>query len=123
MAGELREMAAARWELARLELETNLLAAKHLAISWSLAAIMALTALPLLLASLAETLDGCCDITRRDWLWLFGAALLVLAAGAGYLAWRSFRRRFVGLEETLDELREDLVWLREKCHGTQSDPK
>jgi len=78
------------------------------------AVIMGLTALPLLAVSLAETLDGCGHIARRDWLWIFGAGLLILALGSGYLAWRRFRRRFVGLEETLEELREDIVWLREK---------
>lgn len=114
MAGEFREMAAARWELARLELEADLLSAKRLAITWLAAAVLALTALPLLAVSLAEKLDGCCDISRRDWLWIFAAGLLILALGSGYLAWRRFRRRFVGLEETLEELREDIVWLREK---------
>ena len=39
--------------------------------------------------------------------------LLVAAALVAWLAWRRFRRRFVGLEETLEELREDLVWLQE----------
>jgi hypothetical protein len=114
VAGEVREMATARWELARLELEADLLSAKRLAMTWLAAAIMALTALPLLAVGLAESLDGCCDIARRDWLWIFGAGLLILAVGSGYLAWRRFRRRFVGLEETLEELREDLLWLREK---------
>jgi hypothetical protein len=29
------------------------------------------------------------------------------------LAWRSFRRRFTGLRETFEELREDTVWIGE----------
>ena len=41
----------------------------------------------------------------------------VLALAAGYCAWRRFRRRFIGLRETLEELREDLVWLQEKAEG------
>lgn len=114
MTSELREMAMARWELARLEIEADLLSTKRLVTAWLVAAIMALTSLPLLAVALAETLDGCCDIARRDWLWIFAAGLLILALAGGYLAWRRFRRRFVGLEETLEELREDIVWLREK---------
>lgn len=115
VTGELREMAVARWELARLELEADLLSTKRLATTWLMAAVMALTSLPILVVALAETLDGCCGIARRDWLWIFAAGLLILALSSGYFAWRRFRRRFVGLEETLEELREDIVWLREKC--------
>lgn len=118
LGGELREMAAARWELARLELQSDLLAAKRLAVAWLMAAVMALTALPLAAVSLAETLDGCFDITRGGWLSLFAGVLLFLALAGGYLAWRRFRRRFVGLQETLEELREDLLWLRERKAGS-----
>jgi hypothetical protein len=28
-----------------------------------------------------------------------------------------FRRRFVGLQQTLEELREDLEWVKEKMKG------
>ena len=42
-----------------------------------------------------------------------GAMLLLLAPLVGWLAWRRFRRRFLGLEQTIEELREDAAWLRE----------
>ena len=114
LGGELREMAAARWELARLELQADLRATKQLAIAWLAAAVMALTALPLAAVWLAEALDGCGHIARREWLLIFAGGLLVLALTGGQLAWRRFRRRFLGLQETLEELHEDLVWLGEK---------
>ena len=117
LGGELREMAPQRWELARLELQADLLSAKRLALAWLAAAVMVLTALPILVICLAEALDGCGDITRGGWLLTFGGGLLILAVAGGYLAWRRFRRRFVGLQETLEELREDLVWLQEKGEG------
>jgi uncharacterized membrane protein YqjE len=42
------------------------------------------------------------------------AVLLVLVASlTGWRAWRTFRRRFIGFEETLEELREDAEWIRE----------
>jgi hypothetical protein len=113
LGGELREMAAQRWELARLELEADCRSAQRLAIAWLAAAIMTLTALPLLAVSAADALDGWGDIARVGWLLIFAGALLVLALAIGVLAWRRFRRRFIGLQETLEELREDLVWLRE----------
>jgi hypothetical protein len=113
LTAELREMAKARWELARLELQADLRSARQLAIAWLVSAVLTLTALPLLAAALAEALEGCAGIHRGVWLLIFAGALLVLALSAGYLAWRRFRRRYTGLRETLEELREDMVWLRE----------
>ena len=37
--------------------------------------------------------------------------VVVAAAGVGWLAWRRFRRHFVGLEESLEVLREDRAWI------------
>ncbi len=105
LAAEFREMAAARWELARLELQADLRSAKRLAIVGVVAALMALTALPLLAVCLADLLDGHGHIARAGWLLIFGASLLLLAVGIVLLAVRRFRRRFVGLQETLEEAR------------------
>ncbi len=113
LGGELREMAAARWELARLELAADLRSARRLAICWLAAGVAALAVLPLLAVALAEALAGCGGISRGGWLLRLAAGLLVLAGAGGYLAWRRFRRRFLGLRETLEELQEDLLWLRE----------
>jgi hypothetical protein len=114
LGGELREMAVARWELARLELQSDLRSAKRLAIAWLAAALMVVTSLPLVAVCLADALDGCGRIPRGGWLLIFAGGLWALALVGGLLAWRRFRRRFVGLQETLEELREDLIWLREK---------
>jgi hypothetical protein len=114
IGGELRDMAAARWELARLEVQADLLSARRLLIAWLVAAVMALTALPLLAVCAAEALDGLGEITRSGWLLILAAGLLVLSMTGGAFAWHRFRRRFIGLQETLEELREDVAWLREK---------
>jgi uncharacterized membrane protein YqjE len=114
LGGELREMAAARWQLARLELEADRQTLRGLVLAWLIALLMALTALPVLVVCLAETLADWRNVPRSVWLLGFGLGLLVFALLGGYLAWRRFRRRVVGLQETLEELREDLVWLREK---------
>ena len=99
---DLQELVLARWELAQLEIESDLRAAKRLAIVWVAAVLMVLTSLPLVFVLLADVLAGCCDIPRFGWLLIFVAGLLT-AAGAGSLA------------ETLEECREDLLWLREKA--------
>jgi hypothetical protein len=110
---ELREMAAARWELARLEIGADLRATKRLAILWLAALVLLLTSLPLAIAGLAEALAGWHNIPRLAWLLIFAAVLLLSALIGGYLAWRRFQRNFVGLRETFEELREDAVWLKE----------
>jgi len=44
---DLQELVLARWELAQLEIESDLRAAKRLAIVWVAAVLMVLTSLPL----------------------------------------------------------------------------
>ena len=117
LGGELREMAAARWELARLEIESDLRSARRLAVAWLAALVMLLTSLPLVAVWLAGVLAGLTGTGAGSWLLGFAAALLLLSIAGGYLAWRRFRRNFLGLRETLEELREDVLWLREKREG------
>ena len=114
LGSELREMAAARCELAGVEIASDLLSAKRLAVAWAVALVMALTSLPLVAVWMAEVLDELTGIPRGGWLLGFAACLLLTAGVGGYLAWRRFRRNFLGLRETLEELREDVLWLKEK---------
>jgi hypothetical protein len=124
LATDLREMLELRWELARLEIMADLSRLKRLAFILGAAGVMALTALPLFATCLADALDGYCGIAERGWLLIFGLTLLggaIISAFSGLL-W--FRRRFVGLQETLEELREDLEWMKEGMnaeHRTQNN--
>jgi len=113
LAADLREMLQLHWELARLEIQADIAHLKRLAFIWGVAAVMALTALPLLASALAETLDGWQGIARRGWLLIFGLTLLGIALISAYGCWLWFRRRFIGLQKTLEELREDLEWAKE----------
>ena len=111
---ELGEMARLRWQLARLELQESIAQVKRLAIVLAVAAVMALTALPVLVVWLAETLAIHAGyFPAHGWMLVLALALLLIAGSGGFLAWRRFRRQFTGLEETIEELREDLVWLRD----------
>jgi hypothetical protein len=114
LGAELREMAAARWELARLEMESDLHTARRLVIAWLVSLLLLLTALPLAVFALAEALDGCAGISRIGWLLIFAGGLPLVAVLGSLLAWRRFRRNCVGMRETLEELREDAIWLKEK---------
>jgi uncharacterized membrane protein YqjE len=113
LGGDLREMAGARWELARLELQADARSLGRLAVAWIGAAVLALTALPLLIVCLADGLNRWTPIGQCGWLAILAGSFLLLAAAIACLAWRRFRRRFLGLRETLEELREDLLWLQE----------
>jgi hypothetical protein len=117
LSGEVARWFKAHWELARLELEADLREARRLAVALVAAAVLGLAALPLLATALAWRLRGCADLGFGAWLTLLGVGLLLLAFVGGVLAWRRFRRRYSGLEETLEELREDLLWLGEWVGG------
>ena len=114
LSGDVQEMIALRWQLASLELHAALGQLKALVIALGIAAVLGLTSLPLVAVSAAQVLDGALGLSQAGWLLVFALVLLVLALLVGLLAWRTFRRRFVGLEETLEELHEDLRWVREK---------
>ena len=113
LGGELRQMAALRWQLARLEVEADLRHVQRLALGLAVASTMAVAAVPLVCVALAEVMETCLGISFAGWLAIFAAALLVGAALVAWFAWRAFRRRFIGLQESLEELREDAVWIGE----------
>ncbi len=121
LGADLRQMAELRWQLARLELRAAAGPIKSLAIKLLIAAVTVLTGLPLLAVGMAWSLDGRLRISFTGWLLIFGLGLLMGGAAGGYLAWRRFRRRFTGLEQTLEELHEDLVWLKDWA-GRNEDP-
>ena len=71
---------------------------------------MLLVSLPVLIVAGADLLAGWLGIDRTGWLLIEFATLVLSAAATGWLGWRRFRSHFVGLEETLEVLREDLAW-------------
>jgi len=109
---DLNEMVRLRSQLAVLEFQAAAAQVKRLAIVLTVAGVVALSSLPVLLVFLAEMLDGVW-MSRVGWLLTLGAGLLSAASLGGWAAVRRFRRQFVGMEETLEELREDLVWFEE----------
>lgn len=113
LRAEVAEMLDLRWRLLRLEIEADLGRAKRLAVALLVAAVMAMAVLPLWLTALAEWLDGRWGISRAGWSAVFGGLLAVSAGAVAVVAWRRFRRRWAAMSQTLEELREDAVWLGE----------
>jgi len=114
---DIRKMAMIRWELARLELAADARSAGRLAVILAIAALLALVSLPLLVVALGCLLDGLLGISQGGWLCIFGLCFLLAATLGSLFAWRRFRRNLVALEETIEELREDMLWLREWSEG------
>ena len=112
LTAEAREMLGLRWKLAESELRSDARLIGRSAVVLAIAALMALTALPVLAVFAAEMLDGLLGLSRTGWLLMTGLGLLVGGSAATCLVWLHFRRRFIGLEQTLEELREDAVWVR-----------
>ena len=113
LKADLGEMLQLRWELARLEIQADLGHLKRLVFIWVVAAVTALTALPLFATCVADALDGRLGIARRGWLLIFGLGLLCTAVICVYIGRVWFRRRFIGLQQSLEELREDMDWVKE----------
>ena len=110
LTAELRQMVDLRWQLARLELEGAARSVKRLAIVLAIAAGLALIAIPLVVVGTVLLLP---EPMRAPVALVAGFGLLAAACLAAWWARWRFRRQFAGLEETLEELREDLVWLEE----------
>ena len=121
LAADLSEMAGLRRQLAMLEARAAAGSLKRLSIVLAVAAVLGLTALPVLVVWAAGLLDGRLGIPEAGWLLIFGLGLSTLSILLGYLGWRRFRRDFVGMEQTLEELREDAVWLREWAGGGEEE--
>jgi hypothetical protein len=114
LTSDIISLGKLRWQLASLEATAAARTLKGLAFVLLSAALAALVALAVLVVALADVLDGCVGLARWTWLFIFGAGLLGLSAFAVWKKLRHFQREFVGFEQSLEELREDIIWLRER---------
>ncbi len=111
--GKLCELFDARWAMAQLEIRHNISAAKRLAIVGGVGAVLALTALPILVIAASTALSSITTLDETAWRLILGGGLLLLGLAAMLLSWRTFRGNFTGLSETASELQEDRRWLQE----------
>ena len=110
---QLRELLDARLALARLEVQRDIAQSKRLGIVAGAGAVVTIIGLTFLSLVLAGYLAA---LTQTDPLWWqfgFGIVMVIAGGSAIHFGWRTFRREFSGLSETLDELREDQRWLGE----------
>ena len=113
MADELGELAKLRLRLAEIELRESAQTAKRFAVWAVVAAILLLTSLPVLVVALSGWLGEVTVLSGPAWNVILGLLLALGGAATLWFSWRRFRRDFRGLEESIEELREDLVWVKE----------
>ena len=105
-----------RWRLVRLEIGTAAGALRNLSISWVIALWIAASVLPLAALLGAEALSRAAELDRIAALAIVGGGMLLLAGLIASVAWWLFRRRWRGVEQTLEFLREDAEWLNHWMH-------
>lgn len=113
IAGELAQAIQLRRDLADLEIGHDRALLKRFSFVGGIAAAMVLCGVPLLLTAAALGLSQVTELGFSGWLVIFGVVLVVPGTVALVLGIRKLRREFCGLHNTLAELREDSVWLRE----------
>jgi hypothetical protein len=120
MAGEVGRLASLRWRLAELELRESAQVARRFAV-WSIvAAVLLLTSLPVFVVALAAWLDEAAALPWLSWTWILGLVFTIGGSAVLWFSWHRFRRDFRGLEQSIEELREDLVWVQEWTGKTQN---
>ncbi len=112
-AKEVQAMLRARAELLGLELQAARAVGTRLAIALVVGSLSALVAAPVGLVALSSQMARWFDLDALGILWFFTAALLIAGGGLIVGGWRRYRREFSGLEDSIAELREDIVWMRE----------
>ena len=113
LAGEALEMLQLRRELAELEVRHDLRTGRRLLIVGGAGLVFLLSGLPLLLVAAARGLATWTNLGQTAWLLILGAVSLLWGGTVMWAAYRRFRQDFSGLEGTLAELNEDLVWLQD----------
>lgn len=111
---DLAEMLQLRQELAETEIKSDLAASKRLVIAGGIGGVAVVTALPLLLAVVSTRIDNYFQFSFPWTACCLSLLLLIVGGLIGWSAWRRFRCEFLGLRESIQELQEDLVWLRER---------
>ena len=113
MAGELGQLATMRLRLAEIELRESAQTTRRFAICAVASVVLILTSLPVLVVALSTWLGAVTPLSAMACNAILGLLLAIAGATALWFSWRRFRRDFRGLEQSLEELREDLVWVKE----------
>lgn len=117
---EAMQMVELRRQLAELEVRHGIQCLRRVSILVGVGAVLALVGLPVFVICLAYGLEQWTRLTFIPAALLLGSLLVIPGVLLIGFALRGFRRGFHGLQHSLAELREDLIWLKEWA-GQQDD--
>ncbi|MCA9248641.1 MAG: phage holin family protein [Planctomycetales bacterium] len=121
LRADAAELAAARVELARLELNAAAQLGKRLGTMAACSGLLLTSGLTLLMTQLARFMARQFGGSPAAWTAAFAfLAILVGLLGFGWIS-RRLHRDFRPLSQTLEELREDARWLREWLGSTEQE--
>lgn len=124
-SNEVQAMFRARAELLGLELQAARSTATRVIVSVLLGLFGLVVTIPIVVVALAWQIARWFDLDLLVVLWVATGMLLVVSVGLILLAWRRYRRDFHGLEDSIAELREDMLWMQEwvgKKSADSADP-
>lgn len=116
IAEDLRNLARSEVELARAEMREQIQLAIRVAIWGAVAAVVALITLGLVFLTIRDVLD--------IWLATWAATLittgiaLLLAAIAGFIAYRRVKQMTVVPKKTMSSVKEDVQWARDQVKSS-----
>ena len=113
LGSELLEAISLRRQLVTIELQNDLRASAWLLATIVISGLVLLVGLSILAVSISLWLDTIYPISPVSWTGVFGAGLVLFALIAILFGWKRFKTRFTALEQTRQELSEDIVWLNE----------
>lgn len=113
LSRDARESIVLRCRLATLEIKADLANLRSLSVVLILALTGLLTGISVLAVWVAELLNRYVPLVADLWTMIVGTTAIVLSLLFALFAWFRFRRRWIGLEQTLEELHEDITWLKE----------
>jgi hypothetical protein len=118
---DVRDWATAHIELAQTEAVEAGRAAGGLGLRCGVAYTAVVVGLSLAAVGVTGWLAGRFNLSPHLTAILVGLALVAVAAVFAWLCWRRFRSEFTAFEQTVEELREDVIWLREHFGDTRDD--
>ena len=111
---DIQRMVELRRDLAEAELQCDLQTARRYGVLLLIAGVFLAGGLAVLIVMLAGLLDGWIDRRGVPWATLgLGAACVLFGSCLAILSRRGFQRELLLLQQTRNELAEDLIWIRE----------
>ena len=119
---DIRDLVLLRRQLVEQELRSDVLTARRLGVLGGCGLGFSLTGLTVVVVMLLLQLGVSQQWSHYWWAVGVGAVLVLLGLAICGIAWTRFKRDFTGLRDSIAELKEDLLWLREWTEQNSTMP-